>query len=505
MAAHRWGHVVAMAAACLVLVASPVAAPGAAASQDVEAWVAGELANYVSGQLTTAPAFADATVHLVIFAGDQPAPRTDALSLALRDTLRRHLAGRAGIRLGWQPEPAAPVARLPLTAEQCEALEPGVLIGIELRGLGDRATASVRALDDDGRGWVPGFGREWQGRLTSAQQRAHRTPAIDRTYLGGRDVPYAAAETDLIANHLARDLRCQLMRRVTGEYRLAVADPPADDDAFASLPALVRRQIGGLSSLSLVPEGGQPNAEFGGQLHPVAGGLHQYWLVIEPVAAAEGLQPLASSVYVALPPHVAAGSESPGERQGRSQPPIPAPTADVLSDLELVRLSGDRACHRPRAGDSFYGASTGPCAALRITARTDAVVFILNHQQKLGLVRLGDDQCAPRPRAHVLREGESVTVRVPGVIAVDDAEWSTLPAWSPAPGADVYYALASADSEAAHALAKLVAALPARCSESLRPGLDGTALEHWLRGLGAELERRARDVEWRAVQTRSIL
>ena len=74
-----------------------------------------------------------------------------------------------------------------------------------------------------------------------------------------------------------------------------------------------------------------------------------------------------------------------------------------------------------------------------------------------------------------------------------------------APAADVYYAIASNDDEAARAIAKHLAALPARCSDSVRPGLDGAVLAHWFRGLGAEFERRAAEVDWRAVQTRNVL
>ena len=32
---------------------------------------------------------------------------------------------------------------------------------------------------------------------------------------------------------------------------------------------------------------------------------------------------------------------------------------------------------------------SGRCAALRVTAGSDAIVFVLNHQRNLGLVRLG--------------------------------------------------------------------------------------------------------------------
>lgn len=497
MAARQVRDILARFAAVLILV------PGSAAlaSQDVEDWVSGDLADYVFEQLTTAPRFASASVHLVVFADGQPVSRTDGLSLALRDSLRRRLAGRKGVRLGWQPDPAAPVQQPPSTAEDCEAMRPGLLIGIELRvGSDHTATASMRALDDVERRWVPGFGREWQGRLSAAQRRSFAAAAVDRAYLGRRDVPYSATETDLIASHLAHDLRCRLMRQVTGEYRLAMADtaadPPENDDVLAAVPKLVRHQVGGVSSLRLLPAAEAANTQLRGTLHPVAGQLHQYWLVLEPLGTGSDLQPLASSVYVELP------ANSPRDI---GEPFMPVSTAGVLGDMRIVQLAGNPACLRAGSNPAFRGGGGERCAALRVTVASDAVVFILNHQQNLGLVRLGDARCAPRPSPHVLRRGESVTLRVPDLFAVDDAQWSVVTGGSLAPAGDVYYAIASDDGEAARVIAKHVAALPLRCSDAVRPGLDGAALAYWFRGLTAELETRAHDVAWRAVQTRNVL
>ncbi len=496
----RFVGILSLVASCLPWLLS--VAPAEAASRNVEAWVSGELADYVSVQLTTVPRFAAATVQLVVFSDGRPAPHTDELSLTLRDNLRRSLAGKSGVRLGWQPDPAAPLQPVPTTSEQCDAMHPELLVGIEVRTDDhDSTSVSLRARDEAEQRWVPGFGREWQGDLTAAQRQAFATPAVDRSYLGRRDVPYGPSETDLIANHLATDLRCQLMRQVSGEYRLAAVGAPEDGDALAAVPSLVRHQVGGVSSLRLLPSPDEANAELSGQLHPVVGGLHQYWLVLDPLASTDGLQPLSSSVYVELP------AEAPTMRLADSDPLIPSPTSGVLSDLRLVRLGADPACVRAGSASSLDTRYRGSerCVALRVTAGSDAIVFIVNHQQSLGLVRLGDERCEPRPRAHVLRRGQSLTVPVPDLVAVDDAEWTSVPDWSMTPAGDVWYAIASNDSEAARAIATHLAALPARCSASARPGLDGAALAHWFRGFSAELERRAAEVDWRAVRTRNVL
>ncbi len=484
--------------AALAIALLSFADPAVPATRDVEDWVSGELADYVYARLTTSPRFAGASVELVVFAGDQPASRTDELSLALRNSLRRSLAGRRDIRLGWQPDPDQALRQAPVTAEDCKAMHPDLLVGIEVRAARDgTAVVNVRALDDTEHRWVPGFGREWEGRLSAGQQRAFATAAVDRAYLGRRDVPYDASETDLIASHLARDLRCQLMRRVSGEYRLAVNDEPSDDNALGAVPKLVSHQVGGISSLRLTSSASAANAALNGALHPVAGDLHQYWLVLEPVGTQGDLQPLASSVYVELSsqaPHVVDNA-----------PEMPVSTTTLLSDMRLVRLSGSPVCRQAGTTATLLSRSGERCAALRVTAADDAVVFILNHQQNLGLVRLDDDSCTIRPRPHVLRKGESLTVRVPDLVAIDDATWSPVPGWTPAPGGEVYFAIATADGESAREISKHVATLPARCSDAVRPGLDGAALEHWLRGLRAVLKARSDDVAWRAVRTRAVL
>jgi hypothetical protein len=477
-----------------------VPASAQSASRNVESWVSGELAEYVFGQLTTAPRFATAAVHVVVFDDGQPASRTNELSLSLRDSLRRSLAGRQGIRLGWQSDPSAPLQQMPTTAEECEAMRPELLIGIELKAdASAAASVSVRALDEVEQRWVPGFGREWHGALTATQQRALASTAVDRAYLGRRDAPYGPSETDLIASHLARDLRCQLMRQVSGEYRLSLADAPTEGDVLAVVPSLVRHQVSGVSSLRLFPSAEEANVELSGQLHPVAGGLHQYWLTLEPIGAADGLQPVASSVYVEIPVAAPAGSLV------RLEPVVPGPSAKVLGDLRLVRLANDPACGH--AVSSTYGRYRGGdrCAAVQVTAGRDAIVFILNHQRNLGLVRLGDERCEPRPRVHVLRRGQARAIPLPGLDLVEDAQWTAIRTWATAPAGDVYYALASKDSDVARAIAAHVALLPVRCSASVRPGLDGAALAHWLSGLSAVLEQHAADVDWRAVQTRNVL
>ena len=96
-------------------------------------------------------------------------------------------------------------------------------IGIELQQKLDSSYAvNVRALDLEDRNWVTGFGKRWQGKLSTSQRQAMRQTRIDETFLGARDVPFTLAQTDLLAAHLAHQLTCTLQKRVEDDYVVSV-------------------------------------------------------------------------------------------------------------------------------------------------------------------------------------------------------------------------------------------------------------------------------------------
>lgn len=483
--------------AILVAIAvSLLARASEARTADVETWVSGELTAYVATRMQELPRFDDAAVRFVVMENGSPRSAADELSLRLKEQLQRGVLGTPGVRVARQPGGAVR-QRLPQSGTDCEADEVQYLVGLETRAARDGSfRVTLRVLDVVENAWVPGFSIAWRGTLTPGQRRAFRRRAVDRTFLGSRGVPYNHTETDLIALHLARDVRCQLMRQVAGEYVLGM---PAGDEGGGALDGilpLVRNNIAGVSALEFAVDDGTANAELKGRAHPVDRDLHQYWVTLEPTDA--GLPPLGSSVYVRLPAGRTAGNTA-----NEHDSVVPVPDVRVLDLVEVVRLPADRAC-RPSGPlrIASYLESRPGCLGLRVTTHDDAVVFVLNHQLLFGLVRVGDETCSDRARPRFAKVGEAVTVALPGEALQSD--WLPEPVWRFEPDANTYYAIAVSDSKAARALAAHLGKLPGRCTESVRVGVAGRALENWLAELRAEIGRWDAAVDWRAVSISNV-
>jgi len=469
-----------------------------AAEKNVEAWVAGELAEYVGSELRAVPRYRDRPVRFVVLGDDGPAITTSELALDLRDRLEREVAARGGVRVAWRSDTAG--RRLPRSGEDCEAGKAEFLVGIEvLRSDYDRVRVTLRAMDVVERQWITGFSRDWQGRLTSGQRRAAGRTAVDRSFVGDRSLPYEEDETDLIAGHLASALRCELMRQLSGEYVVANGTDDADGEPDPVL-ALVRNQLTGLSTLRLVTgKDARGNASLDSQLYPVDRSLQQYWVTLTPVDAASGLEPVSTSVYVSLP-----AGESIAAAADTRDPLLSAPATGIIDRLRLVTLDRPGAC--PPARPSAFGARSAQaadyCSALSIEASRDALVFVVNHQLRQGLVRIDAMRCTARPVPRLARRGARTLVALPAVAI--SGNWQTEAGWSPNASSDTWYVIAAGDDKAARSLAALVDRLPQRCGESMRPGIDNDDLGRWLADFEAELARWPGLIDWQAVSIKDV-
>ena len=470
-----------------------------ARTKNVEEWVERGLSAYVATQLTEHPRFKGASVRFVVMQNGIPQSNVDALSLRLRDRLQRKVIDTPGVTIGWQANRLESRRRIPTSGVDCSADDVQYLIGMEMRTnrAGD-AHLTVRALDVIEQTWVSGFGREWRGSLNREQRRALGRAALDPSYLGERGVPYDRTETDLMAAHLAHDLRCALMRQVTGEYVVSLATSEGGQDDLGILE-LVGNNVAGVSSLQFAVDDAQANALLEGQAHEVDRDLYQYWITVTPTDAEAGLQPLSTSVYVRLP------------ETYLSAVPITMPSGSVsigdgsvLDSLRLVRLEASRSCPMQQSGygRNPYLERRSDCLGLEVTTRDDAVVFVLNHQQNNGLVRLDVGDCGYRTSARIARANEAITVPLPTNMLRD--AWLPENDWQLEPDADTYYAIAVSDSKAARALASHLDKLPRRCSESLRVGYEGRQLETWLQGLASAVERWEPFVDWNAIRIKNV-
>ena len=484
------------------IVAFCIVLPGGSAfarEQNVERWVEKDLTTYVAKELANHPRFRDAALRFVVMHNGSPTPNVNRLSLQLRDSLQREIVDAPGITVAWQPDVQGAQRRTAAGSTDCSAAEVQYIIGIELRTVAaDETELSVRALDAVEKSWVSGFGKQWRGRLSRRQRHLAQEGTLDRAFLGQRGVPYEYGETDLVAAHLAHDLRCELMRQVSGEYVVERPDTPADSGVDGVLD-LVSNNITGISTLQIAVDGMQANALLEGQAHAVDGDLHQYWVTITPKDASTNLQPISTNVYVRVPrTYMSAVPAAPGTDS------VTLESGSVLESLQLVRLDDSSTCmtRRHDYGNVSYAGRRAECLGLEIETRNDAVVFVLNHQQNNGLVRLDDDECDYRTAARISRANEPITVALPTSLLRDD--WLPETEWRLNPDADTYYAIAVSNSKAARAIAAHLAALPRRCSESVRLGYEGQELESWLTALSSEVARWQPFVDWNAIKIKNI-
>ena len=468
------------------LLASPVSAKDA----NIERWVDGPLSKHVITALQEHPRFRNATVRFVVMAGGQPTAGASVLELRLRDRLQRRVTGRVDNVV----TPSS--SGLSATRRAACPREAQYLVGIELqRSNNGLVRADVRALDAVERSYVPSIALHWQGRLLQQQRLEHRHQASDPTFRGDRDAPYDGSETDLMAANLGLALKCALMRDVSGDYVIPTRVNDNDTDDLGALTELVANHLTGISSLSRVRDGTAANAELRGKAHQVDGELYQYWITLTPLAAETELQPISVSVYALVPTrYLSATPQS-------SPASLSVPDTRLFESLSLVRMSADGSCrtpvHRIRSG---FGPA--PCWALQVRTQEDAIVFVLNHQQNHGLVRLGDRACRAQTAARVVRANESTTIRLPADWLRD--EWAPEPRWHLEPDADTYYAIAVSNDEAARALAAHLNRLPQRCTASLRAGYEGSILARWLEQLSTELDAWEPYVAWNAIKIKNV-
>lgn len=487
-----------MAATAMLMYCLPGTA--LARQQNLAEWVEKELSAYVANELTAHPRFKGASVRFVVMRNGSPLSNVDELSLRLRDRLQRQVVGTPGVTIAWQPNGREAQRRVPQTGDDCSADAVQYLIGIELRATGaDAAQVSARALDVVEKTWVSGFGKEWQGRLSREQQRALQRRVPDRTFLGDRGVPYTEKEADLMAAHLAHDLRCELMRVVSGEYVVDRLESSGANGGTGNVLDLVAKNIAGVSSLQFAVDDGPHNALLQGQAHVVDADLHQYWVTITPADANSELQAISTSVYVRIPTRYMSASPAPAGAES-----ISVQSGALLDSLRMVRLESNRVCPSRNAAYARNPSldRRGGCLGLEVTTNRDAVVFVLNHQQNNGLVRLDDGRCSYRTAARISRANEAITVALPTSLLRD--AWLPENEWQLEPDADTYYAIAVSDSRAARALSAHLDELPQRCSESVRAGYEGRELAAWLTTLSSTVAKLQPFVDWNAIRIKNI-
>ena len=483
------------------------AIPSTAESREksLDRWLDGDLVPYVRQQLVLHPRFKNETVMFVVLQDNAPASVSNELALSLRDRLLEAAIDSSGVSIGWQQGRSG--SALESRPDDCMRDDVHYYVGLELsQELDSSYSVSVRALDLEDRTWVTGFGKQWHGKLSTVQRQAMRQQRVDETFLGARDVPFTLAQTDLLAANLAHQLSCTLKQQMEEEYVVVTTTNSTVSDDLNRTVELIGNNLANRQALKLTTDTAQTNATLSGKAHQISDVLYQYWLTVTPDSDTDNLAALSVSAYIEIPnarSETLSLDRSLIDREVAAQAPktvdYQRPTAISIPNAGKDGLIGPLTI-----GTSIPGADClAPCSLLQTRAHTDAIVFFLEHQASHGMVRLAGENCRKRTAARVARDGEILSFPI-AKTTTDSGNWSEIYDWELATSIDTFYAVVVTNSEVARRLANHIDSLPLRCSSSLRPGLQGAALQSWLTEFATITAKASKHIDWRAIQVRDI-
>ena len=302
---------------------------------------------------------------------------------------------------------------------------------------------------------------------------------------------------------MSDDLGEDISVSTAGGIVVAKTDAPVHDDLGRTVE-LISNNLANRQALTLTTDALKTNATLSGKAHQISDALYQYWLTVTPDSDTENLTSLSVSAYIVIPETRAALANR-SHRDAEINAPIP----------KTIRFEKPPAISIPNAGkDGLIGPLTitasrpgagclSPCSLLQTRANTDAIVFFLEHQAGHGMVRLAGENCRKRTAASLARNGEVLSFPI-AKTTTNSGNWHETYEWDLASDVDTFYAIVVTNSDVARRLANHIDSLPARCSNSLRPGLKGAALQNWLTEFAIITSRAAQHIDWRAIQVQDI-
>lgn len=497
-----------------ILVAQAIPTVAQSREKNLDRWLDSDLVPYVRQQLIVHPRFKNETVMFVVLRDNTPASASNALALSLRDRLLAAAVATPGVAIGWQQGRSGNA--LESQPQDCTLDDVHYYIGIELtQKLDSSYSVNVRALDLEDRNWVTGFGKRWQGQLSTTQRQAMRQTRIDETFLGARDVPFTLAQTDLLAAHLAHDLSCTMQRRVSDEYVVAAELREPSAIGLQGTVELISNNLAGRRALTLSNDEARTNAVLSGKAHQIDGVLFQYWLTLTPQNEDDDVTALSASAYIVLPDTQLANKQRPKperdpvETVTAKPASVSIPNAGKDALISPLRLSAPTSLTDCRdtataVREATFMTGMRRCSLLQTEAQVDSIVFFLEHQANHGLVRLAGSECRSRTAARIARGGQSLSFPI-AKTSTARQNWSETYDWLLEPDLDTYYAVVVTDSRLARHVANHMDDLPLRCSTAIRPGLEDDALREWLSDFAMITARSSRHVDWRAVTVKDIL
>lgn len=501
-----------------ILVAQSIPAVAQSREKDLDRWLDRDLIPYVQQQLLLHPRFKNETVMFVVLRDNTPASASNALALSLRDRVLAAAVATRGVAIGWQQGRSG--NSLDAQPQDCRLDDVHYYIGVELaQNLDSTYTVNVRALDLEDRNWVTGFGKRWQGQLSTTQRQAMRQSRIDQTFLGARDVPFTLAQTDLLAAHLAHELSCAMHKRMAEDFVVANELSEPENQGLEGTVELISNNLASRQALTLSSDATKSNAVLSGKAYPIDGALYQYWLTVTPQNEEDGISALSASAYIVLPDAalaqtpptpvtVAVAANEPSRAEAVPER-ISIPNAGknpLISPLQLASPTSFSDCRDGSVvlRDAGYMSGVRPCSLLLAEAQSDSIVFFLQHQANHGLVRLSGADCRTRTTARIVRKGESLRFPI-AKTSTERQNWSETVDWMLEPSLDTYYAVVISDARTARRIANHMDELPLRCSASIRPGFEGDELQDWLSDFAMITARSVNSFDWRGLRVKDVL
>ncbi len=469
-------------------------------------WVDSELGPYLATQLSQHPRFKGEPVLVVSMNGADVRADIDALTQSVRTRIMDQLLSEPGINLVWRPAMRPWQHHRAETPRDCNNIsQANYYIGIEITPTPDRdARVSIRALDLLDRSWVSGFGKTWRGTLTAAQHQAWQQSRIDEYLRGLRVLPFTESETDLLADYLAENLACLLLRQGVDRPLVYLDTGETNHKVLLKVAVGVQHYLVRRQAIRLASKSSQADLLLSANLNPIDQGLHHLWLSAKPANGAQPMAGIDTDGYILL-------SEAPRTAGSRGtkhgglirQTSRATPNGAVISELRIKQQHDLKHCNtlEPWAHDESLVPSDGlpsaNCYGLEFELYQAARVYVLNHRSDDELIRLLPSSCRPQ-RARRSVVPANTTVWVP----YEHKGTKYAGAATGQPSLESFYAVAVKQSHPAHELEAHLRRLPEACGDNTLPQPESPDLEHWLAQLDTLVNRLGDRVAWRGLRMR---
>ncbi len=366
------------------------------AADDLNHWLEQVLNPYLAEQLGRHPKFKGEPFLLVAMKGDEVEPDIDRLRDEVRVRAFDHLINVPGVNAAWRPSVRPWRHHRTLAELLCnEADSIRYYIGIEShQGMDGDTRIAVRALDVKEGRWVSGFGKQWRGKLSTAQAKARTQRQPDEYLRGLRPLPFDGTQVDLTAAYLARNLSCLLQKRSLQQIVIHLENSAGQPAFFDTALELAGNYLSRFREVRITDDPTLANVTLKGEVHHLHGERYQVWLAATLKSTGERLAGTDTTAYVNLP------SQQVALQPIVPEPPVVPASMGLIDAFTLMAPVSPTLCRSrhpwamgARQLQEGEEMAAGDCLGVELQMAEDAWVFLL-HQDSLGeMTRLLPESC----------------------------------------------------------------------------------------------------------------